>query len=40
MSGIPLEMELAHVLALRDGKAVSVVEHSDREEALEALRLP
>jgi ketosteroid isomerase-like protein len=39
-SGIPLEMELAHVLALHDGKAVRVVEYSDREEALAALRLP
>ena len=40
VSGIPLEMELAHVLTLRDGKALSVVEYSDRDEALAALRLP
>jgi ketosteroid isomerase-like protein len=33
-SGIPLEMELAHVLTLRDGKAASVVEYTDRNEAL------
>ena len=36
-SGIPLEMELAHVLTLRDGKAASVVEYMDRTEALEAM---
>ena len=39
-SGIPLEMELAHVVTLRDGKAASVVEYSDRYEALAALGLP
>jgi ketosteroid isomerase-like protein len=39
-SGIPLEMELAHVVTLRDGKAASVVEYSDRDEALAALGLP
>ena len=38
-SGIPLEMELAHVLTLRDGRAASVVEYSDRNEALEAMGL-
>ena len=38
-SGIPLEMELAHVLTLRDGKATSVVEYMDRNEALEAVGL-
>ena len=36
---IPLEMELAHVLTLRDGWAASVVEYSDRNEALEAMGL-
>ena len=39
-SGIPLEMELAHVCTLRDGKAASVVEYMDREEALAAAGLP
>lgn len=39
-SGIPLEMELAHILTLRDGKAASVVEYMDRQEALEAVGLP
>ncbi len=38
-SGIPLEMELAHVYALRDGKAARVVEYMDRKEALEAAGL-
>ncbi len=32
-------MELAHVLTLRDGKAASVVEYTDRSEALEAVGL-
>ena len=39
-SGIPLEMELAHVCTLRDGKAASVVEYMDRKEALAAVGLP
>ena len=38
-SGIPLQMELAHVLTLRDGKAASVVEYADRNEVLEAMGL-
>jgi ketosteroid isomerase-like protein len=38
-SGIPLEMELAHVYTLRDGKAARVVEYTDRKEALEAAGL-
>ncbi len=38
-SGIPLEMELAHVYTLRDGKAASAHEYMDREEALEAAGL-
>ena len=33
-------MELAHVCTLRDGKAASVVEYTDRNEALEAMGLP
>jgi ketosteroid isomerase-like protein len=39
-SGIPLEMELAHVCTLRDGRATSLVEYSDRREAREAVGLP
>jgi ketosteroid isomerase-like protein len=38
-SGIPLEMELAHVYTLRDGKAARVVEYADRNRALEAAGL-
>ena len=38
-SGAPLEMELAHVYTLRDGKAARCVEYMDRTEALEAVGL-
>ena len=38
-SGIPLEMELAHLYTMRDGKAARVVEYMDRKEALEAAGL-
>jgi uncharacterized protein len=38
-SGIPLEMELAHVYTLRDGKAARVVEYGDRSEGREAAGL-
>jgi ketosteroid isomerase-like protein len=38
-SGIPLEMQLAHLYTMRDGKAVKVVEYMDRSEALEAAGL-
>ncbi len=38
-SGAPLEMELAHVYTLRDGKATRCVEYMDRAEALEAVGL-
>lgn len=38
-SGIPLEMELAHVYTIRDGRAARVVEHMDREEARKATGL-
>jgi ketosteroid isomerase-like protein len=38
-SGIPLEMELAHVITIRDGKAIRTVEFMDRSEALEAAGL-
>jgi ketosteroid isomerase-like protein len=38
-SGIPLEMEMAHVYTLREGKAARVVEFSDREQALAAAGL-
>ena len=39
VSGAPLEMELAHVYTLRDGKAARVVEYMDRKEALKAAGL-
>ena len=39
ISGIPLEMELAHLYTMRDGKAAKVVEYMDRDEALEAVGL-
>ncbi|HEY6637324.1 MAG TPA: nuclear transport factor 2 family protein [Solirubrobacterales bacterium] len=38
-SGIPVEMELAHVITMRDGKAARTVEYFDRAEALEAAGL-
>ena len=38
-SGVPVEMELAHVLTMRDGRVVRTVEYYDREEALEAAGL-
>jgi ketosteroid isomerase-like protein len=39
-SGAPVEMELAHVLTMRDGKVARTVEYFDRAEALEAAELP
>jgi uncharacterized protein len=38
-SGIPLELELAHVYTIRDGRAARVVEYMDREEARQATGL-
>ena len=38
-SGIPLDMELAHLYTMRDGRAARVVEYMDRGEALEAAGL-
>ena len=38
-SGAPVEMELAHVLTMRDGKAARIAEYFDRDEALEAAGL-
>jgi ketosteroid isomerase-like protein len=35
-SGVPMEMELAHVITMRDGRATRLVEYFDRAEALEA----
>jgi ketosteroid isomerase-like protein len=35
-SGLPIDMELAHVTTLRDGRIVRLVEHNDRAEALQA----
>ena len=38
-SGIPMEMELAHLITIRDGRAARTVEYMDRAEALEAAGL-
>ena len=38
-SGFPLDMELAHLYTMRDGKPARAVEHMDRDEALEAVGL-
>jgi ketosteroid isomerase-like protein len=38
-SGVPMEMELAHVITMRDGRAIRLVEYSDRSEGLEAAGL-
>ena len=38
-SGVPMEMELAHVWTMRDGRAVRVVEYSDRDGGLAAAGL-
>jgi uncharacterized protein len=38
-SGIPLEMELAHVYTLRDGRAARLVEYADRQQGLQAAGL-
>jgi ketosteroid isomerase-like protein len=38
-SGAPVEMELAHVLTMRDGRAARIAEYSDRAEALRAAGL-
>jgi ketosteroid isomerase-like protein len=38
-SGAPVEMELAHVITMRDGKVARTVEYFDRAEALEAAGL-
>ena len=39
-SGAPVEMELAHVLTIRDGKVARTVEYFDKTEALKAAGLP
>jgi ketosteroid isomerase-like protein len=38
-SGVPIDMELAHVSTVRDGKTLRVVEYFDRSEALKAVGL-
>ena len=38
-SGIPIDMELAHLYTMRDGRAAKMVEYMDRDEALEAAGL-
>lgn len=38
-SGAPMEMELAHVITIRDGRVARTTEYFDRNEALEAAGL-
>jgi len=38
-SGLPVDMEVAHVITLRDGKYARVDEYYDRDEALKAVGL-
>ena len=38
-SGVPIEMEIAHVVTVRDGKISRLVEYTDRAEALKAVGL-
>jgi ketosteroid isomerase-like protein len=38
-SGMPMEMELAHVQRFRDGRLAELVEYFDRAEALKAVGL-
>jgi ketosteroid isomerase-like protein len=38
-SQVPIEMELAHVITMRDGKWARTVEYADKAEALEAAGL-
>jgi ketosteroid isomerase-like protein len=38
-SGLPIDMELAHVCTVRDGKTIRLVEYNDRLEALKAVGL-
>jgi ketosteroid isomerase-like protein len=38
-SGLPMEMELAHVITMHDGKAERLVEYFDRAEGLAAAGL-
>ena len=38
-SGVPIDMELAHVVTIKSGKVLRVEEYSDRAEALEAAGL-
>jgi ketosteroid isomerase-like protein len=36
---VPIDMELAHVCTVRDGKTARLVEYNDRTEALKAVGL-
>jgi ketosteroid isomerase-like protein len=38
-SGLPIDMEIAHVLTIRDGKVARLVEYQDRAAGLEAAGL-
>ena len=39
-SGVPIDMELAHIITVKGGKILRVEEYADRAEALEAVGLP
>ena len=39
-SGIPIDMELAHIVTVKGGKILRVEEYSDRADGLEAVGLP
>jgi ketosteroid isomerase-like protein len=38
-SGLPIDMELAHLATVRDGKILRLVEYNDRSEALRVMGL-
>jgi ketosteroid isomerase-like protein len=38
-SGLPIEMELAHVHTVREGKTIRLAEYTDRSDALKAVGL-
>ena len=39
-SGVPIDERLAHLWTIRDGRAVRMSVHSDRDEALQAVQRP
>jgi ketosteroid isomerase-like protein len=38
-SGLPIDMELAHVCTVRDGKTIRLVEYTDQQDGLKAVGL-